>query len=148
MLFATRSTERGQATALRRQWVTVSCIKTERMNKNDLDNWWGKQTAANQFQGEPGKSHRLFVLSGERWSPETGATPWLDEPQAPASFDMALDWVLERKGPCDTLLVFDGRSSSIRAKMDQKMKSARYVSEIWIVYQPRREAKGRKTVRF
>ena len=81
----------------------------------------GGQTAANQFQGEPGKSHRLFILSGERWSPETGITPWVDEPQPTASLDMALDWVLERKGPCDTLLVFDGRSSSIRATMQQKI---------------------------
>ena len=136
----------GQAQALRRKWVSASCIKADRMTKEHLDNWWGKQTAANQFQGEPGKSHRLFVLSGEKWSPETGASPWVDEPQATASLDMALDWVLERKGPCDTLLVFDGRSSSIRAKMEKKMQSARHVSEIWIVYQPRREAKGRKTV--
>ena len=136
----------GQAQALRRKWVSASCIKGDRMTKEHLNNWWGKQTAANQFQGEPGKSHRLFVLSAERWSPETGSAPWLDEPQPTASLDMALDWILERKGPCDTLLAFDGRSSSIRAKMGQKMQSARHVSELWIVYQPRREAKGRKTV--
>ena len=136
----------GQAQAFRRKWVSASCIKGDRMTKEHLDNWWGKQTAANQFQGEPGKSHRLFVLSGERWGPETGSAPWVDEPQPTASLDMALDWILERKGPCDTILVFDGRSSSIRAKMEKKMQSARHVSEIWIVYQPRREAKGRKTV--
>jgi len=53
---------------------------------------------------------------------------------------------LGRKGPSDTLLVFDGRSSSIRATMQQKMQNARHVSDIWIVYQPRREAAGRKTV--
>ena len=62
---------------------------------------------------------------------------------------MALDsiWVLERQGPCDTLLVFDGRSSSIRATMERKMQNARHVSaDIWIVYKPRREAAGRKVV--
>ena len=41
----------GQAQALRRKWVSASCIKADRMTKEHLDNWWGKQTAANQFQG-------------------------------------------------------------------------------------------------
>ncbi len=136
----------GQAQALRRRWVSASFIKTDRISKEHLDNWWTKQTTAHQFQGVPGKSHRVFVLSGERWNHETGASPWADEPQSTASLDMALDWLLERQGPCDTLLVFDGRSSSIRATMAKKMQKARHVSDIWIVYQPRREAAGRKTV--
>ena len=135
----------SQAQALRRKWVSASCIKADRMSKEQLDKWWAKQTTANQFQGAPGKSHRVFVLSGERWGHETGATPWADESPSTASLDMALDWILERQGPCDTLLIFDGRSSSIRAMMQQKMQKARHVSEIWIVYQPRREA-GRKIV--
>ena len=136
----------GQAQALRRKWVTASCIKADRVTTEHLDSWWQKQTAANQFEGEPGKSHRVFVLSGERWSPETAESPWADEPQASASLDVALAWLLERQGPCDTLLVFDGRSSSIRAKMEKKTQRARHASEIWVVYQPRREAKGRKIV--
>ena len=135
----------GQAQALRRRWVSASCIKADRMSKQDLDKWWAKQTHAHQFQGTPGKSHRFFVLSGERWGHETGASPWADESPSTASLDTALDWLLERQGPCDTLLVFDGRSSPIRATMQQKMQQARHVSEIWIVYQPRREA-GRKIV--
>ena len=136
----------SQAQALRRKWVSASCIKADRMSKEQLDKWWAKQTTANQFQGAPGKSHRVFVLSGERWNHETGASPWQDEPESTSSLEMAIDWVLERQGPCDTLLVFDGRSSSIRATMMKKMQSARHASEIWIVYQPRREAQGRKIV--
>ena len=136
----------GQAQALRRKWVSTTYIKADRMSKENLENWWAKQTNARQFQGTPGKSNRVFVLSGERWSHETGATPWQDEPQSTASLEMAVDWLLERQGPCDTLLLFDGRSSSIRAMMERKMQKARHVSDIWIVYQPRREAKGRKTV--
>ena len=116
------------------------------MSKEHLDNWLAKQKAANEFQGSPGKSHRLFVLSGEKWNHETGASPWAEEPESTASLEMVMDWILERQGPCDTLLVFDGRSSSIRATMERKMQKARHVSEIWIVYQPRREAKGRRTV--
>ena len=53
---------------------------------------------------------------------------------------------MERQGPCDTLLVFDGRSTFIRAMMERKMQRARHVSDFWIVYQPRREAGGRKVV--
>ena len=105
-----------------------------------------KQTAAATFEGTPGKSHRVFVLSGEKWSPETGETPWTDEPKATASLEMLLGWLEERKGLCDTILVLDGRSTSIRAKMAHMMERARHVSDFWIIYQPRREAKGRKTV--
>ena len=91
----------GQAQVLRRKWVSASCIKADRMTKEHLDNWLGKQSAANQFQGEGGKSHRVFVLSGERWNYETGASPWAEEPQSTASLEMVMDWILERQGPCD-----------------------------------------------
>ena len=136
----------GQAQALRRKWATCTWIKAERLTKEKLDAWMQKQTAAATFEGTPGKSHRVFVLSGEKWSPETGDTPWTDEPKATASLDMALEWLGDRKGPCDTILVLDGRSTSIRAKMARMMERARHVSDFWIIYQPRREAKGRKTV--
>ena len=136
----------GQAQACRRKWLTPSYIQADRMSKEQLDRWWAKQTAAQQFEGTPGKSHRVFVLSGERWSQETSATPWQEESKATATMDIALDWLLQRQGPCDTLLVFDGRSSSIRAKIERKMEGARYLCEIWLVYRPRREAGGRKTV--
>ena len=136
----------SQAQVLRRRWVSASCIRADRMSKEHLDNWWAKQTNAQQFQGVPGRSNRVFVLSGERWNHETGDSPWADEPQSTASLEMALDWMLERQGPCDTLLVFDGRSASIRATLERKMQKARHVSDIWIIYQPRREARGRKTV--
>jgi hypothetical protein len=136
----------GQAQALRRRWMSASYIKADKTSKEHFDSWWAKQTTAHKFEGTPGKSHRVFVLSGERWHHETGASPWADEPQSTASLDAALDWLLERQGPCDTLLVFDGRSSSIGATMARKMKKARHASEIWIVYRPRREAGGRKVV--
>ena len=136
----------SQAQVLRRRWVSASCIRADRMSKEHLDNWWAKQTNAQQFQGVPGRSNRVFVLSGERWNHETGDSPWADEPQSTASLEMALDWMLERQGPCDTLLVFDGRSASIRATLERKMQKARHVSDIWIIYQPRREAGGRKVV--
>ncbi|CAK0818513.1 unnamed protein product [Prorocentrum cordatum] len=136
----------SQAQALRRKWLTPTFIKTDRLSKEHLDKWWEKQSAAQQFEGNPGKSHRVFVLSGERWAHETGETPWADEPSSPASLDVALDWLLERQGPCDTLLVFDGRSSSIRATMEKKMKNARHVSDIWVIYQPKKEKGGQKAV--
>jgi len=135
-----------QAQALRRKWSTATTIKSEKMSVGELDKWWAKQQEAQQFSGTPGKSHRLFVLSGETWSRETGETPWADEPDTTTSLDAALDWMLQRQGPCDTILVFDGRSSSIREKMHTKMKGARNSTDVWIVYQPRREGGGRKTV--
>ncbi|CAK0824328.1 unnamed protein product [Prorocentrum cordatum] len=136
----------GQAQALRRKWLTPTFIKTDRLAKEQLDKWWEKQTAAHQFEGRPGKSHRVFVLSGERWAHETGETPWANEPSSPASLDMALDWLLERQGPCDAPLVFDGRSSSIRATIEKKMAGARHVSDILIIYQPKAETGGQKAV--
>ena len=56
----------GQAQALRRKWVSASCIKGDRMTKEHLDNWWGKQTAANEFQGGAWQvASRLRVVGGE-----------------------------------------------------------------------------------
>ncbi len=86
------------------------------------------------------------MLSGEKWNIEASESPWADEAEATASMGVALDWMLERKGACDTILCFDGRSSSIRALMEEKMAKARYSTDIWIIYQPRREAVGRKIV--
>ena len=86
------------------------------------------------------------MLSGERWSPEASATPWSEDAPSTSSLEVVLDWLLQRLGPRDTLLVFDGRSASIRATIARKMQQARNSSEIWIVYRPRREAGGRKTV--
>ncbi|CAK0828751.1 unnamed protein product [Prorocentrum cordatum] len=86
----------NQAQALRSKWLTPSFMKADRMSKDNLDTWWETQTAALQFQGDPGKSHRVFVLSGERWAYETGAAPWADEPPSPASLRVALDWLLDR----------------------------------------------------
>ena len=120
--------------------------RADRNSKEHLDNWWAKQTTAQQFQGVPRRSNCVFVLSGERWNNETGESPWADEPQSTASLDMALDWMLERQGPRDTLLVFDNRCAAMRAMVERKMQRARHVSDIWIIYQPRRESKERKTM--
>ena len=68
----------GQAQAARRKLVTASSINADRLSGQHLDAWWKKQATAHQFEGTPGKSHRVFVLSGERWSPETSAQPWAD----------------------------------------------------------------------
>ena len=115
------------------------------MSTEQLDKWWDKQSNAKAFKGNPGKSNRVFVLSGEKWSYEASDSPWADEAQATDSLRVALDWMLERKGPCNVLLCFDGRSSSIRRVMEENMAKARHSSDIWIIYQPRREAAGRKT---
>ncbi|CAK0824327.1 unnamed protein product [Prorocentrum cordatum] len=136
----------NQAQALRSKRLTPSFMKADRMSKDNLDKWWETQTAALQFQGGPGKSHRVFVLSGERWTYETGAAPWAEEPPSPDTLRVVLEWLLDRQDPCDALLVFDGRSSSIRATMQEVMRKARNVSDIWIVYQPKREAGGRRVV--
>ena len=136
----------SKAQAARRKFATASYINTDKLTRSHLDTWFKKQAVAQQFEGKPGKSHRVFVLSGERWSPETSASPWAEDPPSTASLEMALDWLLERQGPCDTLLVFDGRSPSIRKMIQQKMETARHVSEIWTVYEPKREGAGRKTV--
>ena len=111
-----------------------------------LDKWWEKIRRVRDFEGLPGKSHRVFVLSGEKWNVEASDSPWADQAKATASLGVALDWMLERKGNCDTILCFDGRSSEIRAMMEEKMAGARYSTDIWIVYQPRKEAAGKKCI--
>jgi hypothetical protein len=60
--------------------------------------------------------------------------------------EVALDWVLERQGHCDTVLVLDGRSVAIRDLMQRKMARARHVNYFWVVYQPKRERGSRKVV--
>ena len=57
----------NQAQAVRRKWDSASFINADRMTKDDLDKWWTKQSAAHQCQVIICKSHRVFVLSGERW---------------------------------------------------------------------------------
>ena len=136
----------SNAQAHRRRLVTASYVRADRISKEVLDGWWEKQTTAHKFEGVPGQTHRVFVVSGERWNVESGESPWVDEPEATPSLETALDWLLERRGPCDTILVFDGRSSSIREMMERKMKKARHVSELWLVYTPKKEAGQRKVL--
>jgi hypothetical protein len=137
----------GEAKDRRRRFATASCcIQTERMSTDVLDKWWSKQKAALAFVGNPGKSHRVFVLSGEKWDYEAGDSPWADEADASASLSVAIDWMLAKQGPFDVLLCFDGRSSKINDLMRVKLADARYCNDIWIVYQPRKEAAGRRVV--
>ena len=141
-----RATAWREVKSQRLKVASTSYIKGlagEEMSKEHLDRWWSEQTAALEFKGTPGTSHRVFVLSGERWPHvETSASPWAGEPQSTESLEMVLDWVMERRGPCDTLLLFDGRSASIREMMEKKMKTARNVSEIWIMYEPSMKESG------
>jgi hypothetical protein len=132
----------------RRNFLTTSCIKTKlnKMSTDVLDKWWLTQSAARGFAGIPGKSHRVFVLSGEKWDCEASDSPWADEAEATASMIVAIDWIMAKQGPFDVLLCFDGCSSKIRAVMQQKLAKARHSNDIWIVYQSRREAVGRKVV--
>ena len=137
----------GDAQTHRKKWCSASSIKTDRLTKEHIDQWFQKQTAAHDFQGVPGKSHRVFVLSAERsWGVETGPTPWNTETPWSPSLEMIVEWLLERTGPSDALLVFDGRSESIREQLREKMRKARHLSDIWLVYSPRKEPATRKTI--
>ena len=70
----------SRAQTARKKLATASYINTDKLTGSHLDTWFNKQAVAQHFEGDPGRSHRVFVLSGERWSPESSASPWAEEP--------------------------------------------------------------------
>ena len=107
--------------------------------KDALDKWWAAARVAKEFQGKPGSEHRVFIMSAEKLEPESGQTPWLGEPEVTPVMSEVVDWMLERKGPCDAVVVFDGRSTSVRRMLDSKMNKGPNATEAWIIFKPRRE---------
>ena len=125
--------------AKRRRVATCTYLETADSRKAALDKWWGAASVAKGFRGKPGSEHRVFIMSAEKLEPETGQTPWVGEPQVTPVMMEVVDWMLERKGPCDTVVVFDGRSTSVRRMLDSKMNQEPNATEAWIIFKPRRE---------
>ena len=138
----------SKAQARRRRYATCAHSTSEQMNVAALDEWWQEQGDAVAFAGAAGQEHRVFVLSAERMLQLEMMTsrPWQDPAPVSRALESAVDWMLQRRGPADAIILFDGGSRKVRHMMEEKMKKARHAAELWIVYQPRRVPGGRMTL--
>ena len=138
----------SKAQAMRRQYATCDYSTSARMNVDALEDWWQKQTDAVAFEGAAGREHRVFVLSAERMLQLVESTnrPWQDPAPLSPVLEWAVDWMLQRRGPGDTIILFDGCSRQVRHMMEKKMRKARHATDLWIVYEPRLVPGGRRTV--
>ena len=59
----------GQAQTARRKWASASCIKGDRMTKEQLDNWWAQQAAANKSRGNLAKGIASSCFRGRGGAP-------------------------------------------------------------------------------
>jgi hypothetical protein len=70
---------------------------------------------------------------------ESQDSPWSKPPSwSGEAARAAVEFIAGQKGPSDTLLVCDGRSRAVRRELETIMETARYVSELWVVYTPTR----------
>ena len=131
------------AQTMRRKFISIQHCKFK--VASDLDKHYQTTKVYKDFQGRPGISHRIFVFSMELLH-ESGSTPWSSPVEWNSAADVALDFILNQKAIGDTLLVFDGRSSTCRRKLDRRMfenGNARNPCELFVVYSPTQRL-GRK----
>ena len=131
-----------QAVTARKKFVHTGWQRVA--TKQQLQAFFAK-TPVFSFNGKPGESHRVFLFSSELYA-ESATKPWVCPADLAASQGVAevyFDFMSSQVGPCDVLMIADGRSRANRKKIEKKFESARHQHEVWIIFRPTKRL-GRK----
>ena len=99
-----------QAQTLRRKWLTASSIKTDKISLEQLDKWWARQTAAQQFQ----MGLLVSRTASSCWRGR-GGTARLAKPRGRTRPRRLLPWKLRWTGCCSDRGLATRSSSSTAA---------------------------------
>ena len=95
-----------------------------------------KLPAFSRYESQPGKSHRIFVVSADLQSQGKSKTPWLDGsvPEEKVFEEMLKFLQSDARGPGDVIVAWDGGMRAARRKLEDELADMTGTSEVFIVY--------------
>jgi len=122
-----------QVAALRKKYVTISCVRAATIVA--YQQAYEKSAVFKLENLKAGEAHRLFLFSADLFV-EPSKSPWSSPPAWGEGAAAAVQFVAQQRGPADVLCFFDGRSRSCRRAMEKLTETCRHQTEIFLIYSP------------